>query len=281
MNYGTTHDVFIVNEIKAIREWKCVPFGFSCLYNVHDNKFEPLAARSFGGIASEIVAVDPDKGILVSNVAGSPSGYTADVLQHKTLSLISNFDTQELEELLPVGDGFYTMDKFGLLAFYNSNRIKIAEDIPVHNNFCYVEFNHAEFYFNQIRFNNTPDFLKYTVYTPDGNVEEKIFPLVDEDFYIVQRDDDGNIIGIIDERHDHRDKSFPPVDGYYIKQDDGILEPLHFTPLFYEFKNGSFLYGVKGGKLFLKTKDGIEQLVGDGLKNFRLRELKKISKAKQ
>ena len=58
--------------------------------------------------------------------------------------------------------------------------------------------------------------------------------------------------------------------------DDGFFR---FKPCFTALKNG-YLFGIQGDKLILKTNDGVE-LVGDGLKNFRLRELKKISKAKK
>ncbi len=46
-----------------------------------------------------------------------------------------------------------------------------------------------------------------------------------------------------------------------------------------QLKNNAVLFGEHGGKL-IKYDDGYSQL-GDGLKNFRLRELKRISKAKK
>ena len=53
-------------------------------------------------------------------------------------------------------------------------------------------------------------------------------------------------------------------------------------------KNGEYLFGIHkdeerdiAGKLFLIREDGQVEQVGEGLKNFRLRELKKMSKAKK
>ena len=45
-------------------------------------------------------------------------------------------------------------------------------------------------------------------------------------------------------------------------------------------KDGSYLFGIHDGKLY-KIRDGTFEQVGDGLKNFRLRELKRISKARK
>ena len=52
-------------------------------------------------------------------------------------------------------------------------------------------------------------------------------------------------------------------------------------------KNGKFLFGIRkdeeheiDGALYKVDRDGTVEQVGNGLKNFRLRELKKISKSK-
>lgn len=55
-----------------------------------------------------------------------------------------------------------------------------------------------------------------------------------------------------------------------------------------KLKNGGYLFGIRkdteheiNGVLYKIDKDGKESIIGDGLKNFRLKELKKISKAKR
>lgn len=58
---------------------------------------------------------------------------------------------------------------------------------------------------------------------------------------------------------------------------DGLFR---FNPSGANLKGGKLLFGVYGEKLYLKTS-GEWQQVGDGLKNFRLRELKNIRKAKK
>ena len=50
---------------------------------------------------------------------------------------------------------------------------------------------------------------------------------------------------------------------------------------FATFKGGDFLFGIHGDALYKIGDDGNIEIVGDDLKNFRLRELKRISKAKK
>ena len=47
-----------------------------------------------------------------------------------------------------------------------------------------------------------------------------------------------------------------------------------------QLKGGDFLFGYHDGELF-RIRDGTFELVGSGLKNFRLRELKRITKSKK
>ena len=46
-------------------------------------------------------------------------------------------------------------------------------------------------------------------------------------------------------------------------------------------KGGAYLFGIHDGALYKIDKDGNTKQVGGGLKNFRLRELKRIGKAKK
>ena len=48
-----------------------------------------------------------------------------------------------------------------------------------------------------------------------------------------------------------------------------------------KLKDNDFLLGFYGGKLYIVDANGNIELVGDGVKNFRLREMKKISKARR
>ncbi len=278
---------------KAYRldENKCVPFGCSAIYQI--GKMVPIAFRDFGGIIADVVVIEDGNGSVLDTVFGDPSGLVADIVSLRHFEILLGLAPLELDEdtLFPVGEGFYHMDKFGRLTFYNSDKKKIAENIPVHDDFYHIEIEHGEYTFNEylMIFNQKP-YLKAKVYTSDGKVEEKILvidtiedPLnypdeagnIIEKFYIEQ----GNPLNILEPSTGYY--TFAPMDGYYIKYPTGILEALQFTPLFYQFSNGSYLYGVKDGKLYLKPKDGKEQLIGDGVKNFRLQELKKISKAKR
>ena len=283
--YNETYDV----DAYKIYEWKCVPFGVSCIYRVKNNNAEivPVAFRSFGGIDSD-VSIFPENNCYLARILGgidSPNNLIVDMRSTRHLTLLANSPNKDFDELLPVENGFYRLDKFGRLTFFDSRKNKVAENIPVHENFYHVEIQHGEFLADTYNlYFNDPPILKYKVYTSDGNVKNEGMFLNERRYKIILKyNQDGNLTSaeVVENVDQTVDENLPPVDGYYIKYSNGILEPLHFTPLFYEFKNGSYLYGVKGGKLYFKQKTGEVEEVGDGLKNFRLRKLKKISMAKK
>lgn len=260
--------------IERIYEWKCVPFGFSAIYKIGED--EPVAFRDFGGIDSDVMIIKDDKAFLYNIGFGHPSSRSIyEVKGERHIRLMSGLTPKDLDEhvFFPVGKGFYRMNKFGRLTFFNSEKNIVAENIPIHDDFYHIEIEHGEFYnYFDTDFNNKPQ-LKCKIYTSDGNVEEKVMNI------------GGSVLNDGIERifaeQGYMKNSLAPIDGYYIKYPTGLLEPLHFTPLFYEFNNGYYLCGVKGGKLYKVDRNGNIEQVGDGLKNFRLRELKKISKAKK
>ena len=242
---------------KFLREWKCIPFGVSCLYEISDNdEFEPFAFRTFGGVDCEVTVL-------------------GDTLWK------SSSPPQEWEKLIPVGTGFYRMNKFGLLTFYNSKEVLVAENIPVYDDFLYIEMDSSFFQEERIIYflNDKPN-MQCKEYTPDGTVETLLLGEIGDYTVQVIKDDEGHVIGYENERYEVAAEK-PILDGYYRKIDEKTSKPLNFTPLFYEFKDGSYLCGVKDGKLYKVKRNGKTELVGEGIKNFRLNELKKLSKAKK
>lgn len=243
------------NYPKFLREWKCVPFGVSCLYEMTDAAPVPFASRGFGGIDSTVsVFGDDTDGWLVDQVTGAFNGTVSALTNQRRLALLPNYTNQSWNSLMPVSDGFFTMDKFGRVSFFDAEKTLVADNIPVHKDFYHIEIQHGffqpELYLYSL--NDKPR-IKALAYTADGSVEELSLD---------------------------NDSATPPLDGYFIKQPDNSLTPLQFTPLFYQFKNGSYLFGFREGKLYLKRNDEIS-LVADRVKNFRLRELKNIAKAKR
>lgn len=266
-----------------IDEWKSVPFGFSALYKITDDEPEPISSRYYGGVKYEDVVTDTSKIFVVDSGGGSSVSDAYKVLQRRYMELLPNLEgtNEDADITIPVGDGFCQMDKFGRLSFYNSDEELVAEDIPVHENFLHVEIEHGEYdaHFPICFFNNKPH-INCKLYTPDG-VEERVLYLDDITWILYHNDFEASTRTIMDECNEQAEKNIPPLDGYYIQNDDDSLEPLQFTPLFHQFKDGSYLYGVRGGELRFKDKDGKETLIGDGIRNFHLKELKKISKAKR
>lgn len=266
----------------------CVPFGFSALYQI--GNLTPLAFRSYGGVKSNLLIID--EAVLIDKWTGEGDFYyyppISTIIDWRYTELLPNSMNKELDEnfLLPVGEGFYRMDKFGRLTFYNSDKVKVAENIPVHKDYYHIEIDYGAYYpiFTAVYFNDKP-YLFCKEYTSDGNVKRKAMIITDH-FVNVERypDEYGNRIleMIFAEQATSyfANKGLAPMDGYYIKQANGTLKPLQFTPLFYQFKNGAYLYGIREGKLYHKKSDGSVEIVGDGVKNFRLCELKNINKAK-
>lgn len=294
------------NNRKFLREWKCVPFGVSCIYDMSVGKIEPIIFRHYGGIDSNVsVFGDDEDGWLVDYVYGPSHGTVASLTGERHIKILTTKQEDEQEDekkmaipLTPIGEHFFSMDKFGRLSFYDSKKKKLAEKIPVHDDFYHIEigcgFFQPELYLYLL--GNKAD-VKYKGYKSNGTVEEKTLGRVNGEVIVVIRNDAGEIIKQFTERVLTLDKMHP-IDGYYIKKynlesgetdsgdetdlnNDYTLEPLHFTPLFYQLKDGSYIYGVKGGKLYHQIKDNEPTLIGDGIKNFRLRELKNINKAKR
>lgn len=317
-----------------LEEWKCVPFGCSAIYKIaageEDDVGEPIVFREFGGIDSDVMVIEESDGCLVDSVRYSPVGLLADVLKKRQIELKPNDDDDDdddkvdKENLLPVGEGFFWMDKFGRLSFYNSDKEEIAKEIPIHDDLVHIEIHHGEYYADQIRypqsytpegqsefgdqsllfFNDKP-YLHCKVYTSDGEVKTSLMFIGGAGEHLDYKDDDGNVMeklkgeqaklygvmyykGAEPEDDDEEEDPLLPMDGYYIKKADDDdedkikLEPLQFTPLFYQFQNGSYLYGVKDGKLYLKEKDDNEgKEVGDKIKNFRLEELRAVAKSRK
>lgn len=267
-----------------IFERKCVPFGFSAFYRIGD--LTPVAFRDFGGINSDLLIIDEafTSFYLQAGVGGiAPSGSIATVGKSRHVELLSGLIPKKIDDnfFLPVGTGFYKMDKFGRLSFYNSDKMKIADNVPVHKDFCHIEVKHGEYKFRYVPFYfNDKPYLRCSIYTSDGQVKEKAMIISPENNSGNYRDEQGNPIETILTEQGDPKKTLAPIDGYYIKTANGTFKPLQFTPLFYQFKNGSYLYGIRGGKLYFKHSDGTTEIVGNGVKNFRLNKLKNISKAK-
>ena len=266
---------------KFLREWKCIPFGVSCLYEISDNdKLEPFAFRTFGGVDCEVTVLG-DTLWLCDTVFGEYAGGVATLLSSRHLELKSSSPPQEWEKLIPVGTGFYRMNKFGLLTFYNSKEVLVAENIPVYDDFLYIEMDSSFFQEERIIYflNDKPN-MQCKEYTPDGTIETLLLGEIGDYTVQVIKDDEGHVIGYENERYEVASEK-PILDGYYRKIDEKTSKPLNFTPLFYEFKDGSYLCGVKDGKLYKVDRNGKTVLIGEGIKNFRLNELKKLSKAKK
>ncbi len=73
--------------------------------------------------------------------------------------------------------------------------------------------------------------------------------------------------------------NYPCMNGWFKKPYEDN-DDVNISYVFAKFKRNKFALGIRGGDLYRISLDGIYEKVGTGLKNFRLRELKNIRKAK-
>ena len=117
--------------------------------------------------------------------------------------------------------------------------------------------------------------------------------IADEFFFSVQDDFQAKILPNYDEENE---KLICKFGGVFDKDDKKIIGDIlpnetdahKWNMSLAELRGGQYLFGIHkdekqeiDGALFKIGKDGNSEQVGSGLKNFRLRELKKISKAKK
>lgn len=160
-------------------------------------------------------------------------------------------------------DGSFIMNKYGLISLYDSDSCLIAKDIVVDENFCHIEITS---YTERVNDENQNFIVYFDIYTPDGNVISKSAQMV-------------VVAGRGKYDPNFPDLGIPIMEGFFLKDEDGILRPFYFKPILKKLSDNIYLFGTHGGKLYIKTASGIQE-VGDGLKNFRLELLNDISKAR-
>lgn len=71
---------FSYEKAYRLDENKCVPFGFSAIYQI--GKMEPITFRDFGGIIADLTIIESGKGIVVDYVYGNPSGLLSNIVSY-------------------------------------------------------------------------------------------------------------------------------------------------------------------------------------------------------
>lgn len=176
------------------------------------------------------------------------------------------------------GDGSCELDKFGRVSFFDENANLLATTAI--DGYCYIELQSFTYTYNSSGVRT--DKCTYKKYTPDGQILEKtagtegvdgIAPktkahMVDNTAYVIYEWEKDMVC-----------RGIPIRDGFYLQADDGQLKPFTFKPIIKKLSDDVYLFGTHGGKLYIKTASGISE-VGDGLRNFRLEELKNIANSK-
>ena len=169
--------------------------------------------------------------------------------------------TGEINFSQNVGDGNYTMNKFGQITFYDSDENILAENIPIHDDFCYGEIDSC--FVDTL----TTSQINYTLYTSDGNSQAKTIEL---DNFLIK----------FDTAYNATSPTKPQNFFGLLTDTENFYNAFTLKPIIKKLSDGKYLFGNHGGKLYLKTGDNIQE-VGDNLKNFRLEELKNMKKAKE
>lgn len=252
-----------VPDLSETRVW--LPCGISCLYN---SKQEILNSHSYGGFKAtaqyptyQLIICDSEESAMIGDT-------TQDILKNAfgdvEVDLSLETSTSSNDVFFQAGDGYCKLSKYGLASFYDSQSKIIAENVVVDDDYICVEID--SYYtdkldiFTGFTVSGLELNVKYKIYTPDGRITEK-----EADLSTLDTDVDADGI--------------PLMDGYYTRDTNGALVPFCFKPLLKKNSDNVYWFGTHGGKLYIKTKSGIQE-VGDGLKNFRLEVLNDISKAK-
>ena len=236
------------------------PYGFSCLYTVNQEK---INSHSYGNL--QTTGNFPQDAVAAISYK-SDGHHVGESVKKVEVNIDFSTQSESSNIVLPLDNGYCSIDKYGLVAFYDTDSKLIASNVIVDEDYCYVEVDHYDAgkdgwdIFEGFVVAGRQLIVNYKIYTPDGKITEKKADLSTLDTDV---DADG----------------IPLMDGYYTRDANGALVPFCFKPLLKKLSDNVYLFGTHGGKLYIKTKSGIQE-IGDGLKNFRLEVLNDISKAK-
>lgn len=254
-------------------EWYPVAFGASMLIHVRNAKIVTVM-QTRRGIGHEVMTYSPWDEV---------RHYSAFDSSFEISSPAESTDWQ-----FPIGDGlFLNGNGIGIKGIFDSNGEKLSDPpnfnlgrfyYPLYPFFCYY------------RDDAVAEELYKQIGAPDISAIHRHYIWFAGEYYYYQKDlRDRSKTAQHVQQHPDEFFSLPALKPYRFltefydekaKTDDSRDVLYRFNPSCEKLKGGGLLFGIYGEKLYLKTSDDWQQ-VGDGFKNFRLREMKKISKAKR
>lgn len=176
------------------------------------------------------------------------------------IDLSWNIKNKDNDISFPVDEYVCSIDKFGRMTVSDGNRNVLAQNLVVDENYLRIEIVASTKYESNM-FKETGIVIceiptvKYRVYTPDGNVEEKEGSLYDDSL------------------------PYPVMDGCYKVVGD-TCETFHFSVAVEKVGQGH-LIGIQGGKLYLARNGTVQEIEGDNLRNFRIRRMRNLANARK
>lgn len=254
--------------------WFPIIFSACKILHVHNGKVTGTIYQSHGG---GNVVIAPD----IWNEKEEKTS-AADITFDDFVYNDSKEEDEEDEgKYLPLGDGYYCefspisiWEVYGTKGetFSLSDDIYVAEDLG-----GYEAYGEYQGYYYSLLDSEATTIATQNNISVDNLYGRAIFtPALSYHFEELSHDNDDDSDSYLD---NPRKENFPYMSGWFKNPDEDDDDAV-ISYCFSELKNGGFLLGARGGSLYRVGSGGTHKL-GSGLKNFRLRELKNINKAKK
>lgn len=185
-----------------------------------------------------------------------------------------DFSPQEIE--FPIGDFKYHCEDFFVKEIFDGeNNITVPEELYktlADSLKCYSAYGKFEGYYYSFIDSTAVSIAAQYDFSADNLIGRQIFkPALTYDF----SDLDDSIY-----YPNPRKINYPCMSGWF-KNPNEDNDDVNISYSFVQFKKNKFALGLRGGDLYTFKADGDYSKVAEGLKNFRLRELKNIAKARK
>ena len=261
-------------------EWYVVQFGAAMEFHVHNGKIvTTIVEHSFGGNEVEIINSWNEERMTRTNTDSEPDIYSV-LDYHKDFFQIED-DFTERDWKFPIADGFYLRG-----TGYNPKKIVDGSET--------LNLDVPPFYRGELAINTPPfscsvardtiavsldqqgiylnELLNAYIYMPNGNFSHYRNGELQENNWTTPTTFGTLQLGNVDEifhKTAEKTKWGDSTQGFY-----------RLSPSFTDLRGNKYLFGNHGGELYLKDADGWQQ-VGRGLKNFRLRKMTNVNKARR
>ena len=255
------------------KAWFCMPFSAFVILRVHNGEISDTIYSNSGGGTDNFW-------FRTMSWTETSGAYTSGLY---TSDFVIDNDEEENDWEFPLDDEYYfSAEGLKLKTIYDNSDTTVV-DIPEEASAALRENFYEAYYVYPF----------HAIQVKDKNVENIYEEQADSELYVFNSYK--NLIAVhykfVDSKGDEdvwykypKKQSYVLLSGWFIKSEgtdeSQFEEDLRINFNFTKLKGGKYLISARGGKLIKFDDKGNIETIGDDLKNFRLRELKHISKAK-